>query len=124
MAVPIIGENNNQQQPMGVKINPNDIKPVMCKQCGSPFYQTVYAMGELSGLLVGQTNNQYIPVAEYLVCIRCGLELGKEVPVYTEPKKENKDKTDNNVVVGEEEIIEDSYTNIVEFGKANSSTEG
>lgn len=135
MSIPIIGGGDSGPGQMKLNINPNDLKPCVCKRCGCPFFQMAFAMGELPGVLIGSPNNQYVPVAEFLICARCGWELGKEIPIDGENSEENISNTeeprnpetpDNLVVIGEEELVdEETYKleNVIQFGKTNSSTE-
>ena len=138
MTIPIIGGGGGEP-PAGmsqakIQINKDDIKPVFCKKCGSAFFQMVYAMGEISGLMVGTKENQLLPVAEFIVCARCGWDISRdpselenfnnkeENEEALEHIKRNKDKTnspDNIVEVGEAEEVE---SNIVEFNNSGSPT--
>jgi Zn ribbon nucleic-acid-binding protein len=139
MTIPIIGGGGEPPAGMSqakIQINKDDIKPVFCKKCGSAFFQMVYGMGEISGLMVGTKENQLLPVAEFIVCARCGWDISRDPSELMEKSnntekneetlehtKRNKDKTnspDNIVEVGEAEEVE---SNIVEFNSGSPTTD-
>lgn len=74
-------EMNDMQQP--IRIGKDDMEEVTC-ECGCKFFKEVYVIRKVSGLLVGKSEDQYVPM-NVLVCDKCGKEFNPE-----EKKQESK----------------------------------
>jgi len=53
------------------KINPSDMKPIVCKNCGGMYFRQVVAINKVSRLLTGEAQDSIIPVPTFR-CDDCG----------------------------------------------------
>ena len=69
------------QNPGQVQINidPSDVSPKVCEQCGHELFDVAYRYGVVSALLPKNPTGKDIPVkTEAFVCRACGWEFGKK----------------------------------------------
>ena len=59
-----------------LNINPLTLPNVKCETCGGIFFENVTIIKRVSGLLVGSTQDEMIPMETY-VCSECG-HMNKE----------------------------------------------
>ena len=67
----IIGMDGNQPPKSKVKINPEDLKDIICENCGGKFFRAVQAFKRIGALVSPTGKEQIIPVPTYR-CDDCG----------------------------------------------------
>ena len=67
-----------QEKPLQTKINvnPEDLKDIICEQCGSKFFRQVQAFKRLNALISPSGKEQIVPVPVFR-CDECGF-INKE----------------------------------------------
>lgn len=80
---------NNLGQQQKVNIDISKTKPVKC-ECGCQFYYEVIIMREVSGLLIGQTQNQ-ISQVKIFICLDCKTPHPSFRALLQEPQPEQKE---------------------------------
>ena len=67
-----------QEKPLQTKINvnPEDLKDIICEQCGSKFFRQVQAFKRLNALISPTGKEQIVPVPVFR-CDECGF-INKE----------------------------------------------
>lgn len=63
--------NNIQTGGQQVKINVEDSPTVKCSECENIFFDKVTVIKKISKLLVGTSDDQYVPMETYK-CVECG----------------------------------------------------
>ncbi len=54
-----------------VNINLKDSTPVICEECGNMSFTEAYHLRKVSGILIGSTTPQIIPITVFS-CTKCG----------------------------------------------------
>lgn len=61
-----------------VNLDPSDVTPKVCEQCGHELFDVAYRYGVVSALSTKNPTGKDIPLkTEALICRACGWELGK-----------------------------------------------
>ena len=64
-------EQLNRPQGLNLNIKPEDLKDIVCENCGSKYFRQVQAFKRLSGLLSPTGKEQIVPVPVFK-CDECG----------------------------------------------------
>jgi predicted Zn-ribbon and HTH transcriptional regulator len=70
---------------LNVNINPNDLKPITCIQCGCHYFRQVMAINKVSRFITGGEKDTMIPVPVFR-CDDCGYIPEEFKPVSVTPK--------------------------------------
>ena len=54
-----------------IQVNVMDSPNVKCEECGKIFFEKVVVIKKISKLLVGASDDQYVPMETYK-CVECG----------------------------------------------------
>jgi hypothetical protein len=102
-----IGNGNE----MNINITPDDVEPLICQKCTNPLFFQAVVLGKISGIKLGQAEDQIVALDQKLICARCGLPYGTQL-------EENEQKKEG-VEIKEEEIKEEEKdsNNIIKFGE-------
>ena len=49
----------------------NQTTPVLCEECGSPYFEQALVIRKVAGLLTGQRDHSFIPIPVFK-CSECG----------------------------------------------------
>lgn len=96
MGIPIIGQGGGPNQPqMNINITEDDITPISCNRCDFPLFQMALQMGKISGIKLGQSGDQLMPIGEHIICARCGWPIEKPIEDDKRLTPEQKEDKDN-----------------------------
>jgi len=81
--IPMRGQAiGGQQRQMQINIEPSDVSPRVCDQCGHELFDVAYRYGVVSALSPKNPSGKDIPLkTEALICRSCGWEFGKQLLV-------------------------------------------
>ena len=67
----VIGMDGAKRPNQGLKIDPKDLKDIVCENCGGKFFRAVQAFKRIGALVSPTGKEQIIPVPTYR-CDDCG----------------------------------------------------
>jgi len=105
-----IPEKNN----FNINIGPDDIKPIMCKKCGCPFFIQAIMFGIISKIKIASNEDKIVPIGNELICVQCGTSMSSSME---EGQEEITQDPKQNISVTEEEIPEKDISNIIKLGR-------
>ncbi len=79
-------EDNGAAPKTNVNLNPEDLKDIVCENCGSQFFRQVSAFKRISALYSPTGKEQIIPVPTFR-CDDCGHINADFQPIQEKPKK-------------------------------------